>query len=432
MSTLPDQNVSPDQPVPAVAVTELKTPKGQDVWYVQSDVVPLIALSFIFEGGSSQDVAGNSGATMMMTSLLDEGAGPYSSEEYQDKLASRAIQLSFNASNDAISGSLRCLERNVDEAFELLRLALAEPRFDATAIERIRSQIMSILKHQQTDPGSIASKLFTEKAFPGHPYALPTSGFLETIPKIERSELVSVYKRHIGFGRVKIAAAGCLPAERLVALIDKVFGDLPEATPLTSVPKVSIAHLGEQFVSELDIPQSVIRFGLDGVARLDKDFIPAYVFNHILGGGTFTSRLFNEVREKRGLAYNIGTGLHNYRSAAITSGYTATKNESVRECLDVIAEQIEKLKNEGPGTEELQKAKDYLTGSYLLAFDTSSKIAGQLSWLAFEGLGTDYLSKRNQMIRDVSVDDIKRVGARILGEGKFLSVIVGKPEGITK
>lgn len=432
MSPTPSKTDPHNATMAPVAVTSFKTPKGQEVWYVQSDVVPLIALSFIFEGGASQESAHKAGAAQMMTSLLDEGAGPYSSEEFQERLASHAIELSFSASIDSVSGSLRSLEKNAEEAFDLLRLALTSPTFDSVAIERIRSQIIAGLKHQQNDPASISSKLFFEKAFPGHPYAYPISGTLETIPTIHRDDLTVLHRLLFGKGRVKIAAAGSLDPKVLANLIDKVFSDLPSAQPLKAIPQISISNIGKQFISEVDVPQSVIRFGMNGIPRLDKDFIPSYVFNHIFGGGIFSSRLFVEVREKRGLAYSIGTGLSSYRSAAITAGYTATKNERVQECLDVISEQIIKLKNEGVTEDELQKAKDYLTGSYLLAFDTSTKIASRLSGLAFEGLGIDYISNRNQKILDVTQDDIKRVASRILGDGEFLSIIVGKPVNLRK
>jgi zinc protease len=154
------------------------------------------------------------------------------------------------------------------------------------------------------------------------------------------------------------------------------------------------------------------------------------VLNHILGGGAFTSRLFQEVREKRGLAYSVGTSLVSYRAAAMTWGFTATKNERVAECLDVIAAEMARLKTDGPSDDELQKAKDYLTGSYALGFDTSTKIAHQLAQIAFEGLGIDYIARRNALVSAVTQDDIRRAAARILGDGDMLVVIAGRPTGL--
>jgi zinc protease len=174
----------------------------------------------------------------------------------------------------------------------------------------------------------------------------------------------------------------------------------------------------------------VIRFGANGISWRDPGFIPAYVLNHILGGGAFTSRLFQEVREKRGLAYSVGTSLVSYRAAAMTWGYTATKNERVAECLDVIAGEMARLTRDGPTDEELQKAKDYLIGSYALGFDTSTKIAHTLVQIAFEDLGIDYIGRRNALVAAVTQADIHKAAERIFGDGKMLTVIAGRPTGL--
>ena len=196
------------------------------------------------------------------------------------------------------------------------------------------------------------------------------------------------------------------------------------------MPRTTVANRGSRHVVDLDVPQSVIRFGTVGVSWTDPDFIPAYVLNHILGGGAFTSRLFTEVREKRGLAYSVGTSVVSYRAAAMTWGYTATKNERVAECLQVIEGEMARLRDEGPSDEELRKAKDYLAGSYALGFDTSTKIAHQLTQIAFEGLGIDYPARRNDLIAAVTADDIRRAAERVIGDGRLLVAIAGRPDGV--
>ncbi len=430
MTTTDKNNTCAPETEAPVAMKTFRTPGGVDVWRVESDLVPLIALSFTFEGGAAQDPDGKSGTAQMMSRLLDEGAGPYSSDQFQEQLASRAIEMSFSAGPDGLSGSLKTLEKYADEAFELLRLAIAEARFDADAVERVRSQMVAGLRYQQNDPGFVAARRFIAEAFPGHPYGRPVSGTIESVSAVTRDDLLGLYRKIFGRGRVKLAVVGAMDEQRLAGLIDKVFASLPEAKPLTVVPPVTIANLGKQFVVDVDVPQSVIRFGMQGIPILDPDFVPAYVLNHIFGGGTFTSRLFIEVRDKRGLAYNVGTALSSYRTSAITIGYTATKNERVEECLKVIAEETERMKQDGPTDEELAKAKDYLTGSYLLSFDTSTKIASQLNQIAFEGLGADYIAKRNSRVAAVTKEDLRRVARRIFGDGKFLTVVVGRPEGL--
>jgi zinc protease len=250
------------------------------------------------------------------------------------------------------------------------------------------------------------------------------------VAAITRDDLVAMHRSIVARGRAKIAVVGAIDAEHLGVLLDKVFGSLPEAAPLKVVEATSLNQRGSRFVVDLDVPQSVIRFGTQGVSWRDADFIPAYVLNHMLGGGAFTSRLFQEVREKRGLAYSVGTSLVSYRAAAMTWGYTATKNERVGECLSVIADEMARLKSDGPADEELQKAKDYLTGSYALGFDTSTKIAHTLAQIAFEGLGIDYIARRNALVTAVSQDDVRRAAERTLGDGKMLVVIAGRPTGM--
>jgi zinc protease len=414
-------------PTPVRAVV---SPGGVEAWHVESDVVPLVALAFTFEGGAAQDPPGKAGAMQMLARLLDEGAGPLDSDAFQERLAARAIELHFNAGPDATGGSLKTLLKHAEEAFALLRLALAEPRFDPDAIERVRAQMIASLRYQQNDPGVLATKRFFAEAFPGHPYGNPTSGTVESVSAVTRDDLVALHRTVIARGRVKVAAVGAIGPERLGALLDEVFGTLAEPVPLVAVPPTVMVGRGARHVVDLDVPQSVIRFGMPGVSWRDPDFIPAYVLNHVLGGGAFTSRLFQEVREKRGLAYSVGTSLVSYRAAAMVWGYTATKNERVAECLSVLNDEIARLKSDGPSDEELGKAKDYLTGSYALGFDTSSKIAHQLAQIAFEGLRLDYIAKRNPLVAAVTQDDVKRAAARTLGDGEMLVVVAGRPTGI--
>ncbi len=411
-------------------VKTLVSPGGVEVWHVESNVVPLIAVAFVFEGGSAHDPSDKPGVAQMLARLLDEGAGEYNSDAFQERLAGRAIELSFNAGNDAIGGSLKTLVKHADEAFELLHLALAEPRFDQDAIERVRAQTIAGLRYQQNDPGVMATRRFFEEGFAGHAYGRPTSGTPETVAAITRDDLVKMHQAIITRGRVKVAVVGAIDADRLSVLVDKAFGVLPEAKPLAVIEPVALQQVGSRFVVDLDVPQSVIRFGTQGIAWRDPGFIPAYVLNHILGGGAFTSRLFQEVREKRGLAYSVGTSLVSYRSAAMTWGYTATKNERVGEALQVISEEIMRLKNDGPSDEELQKAKDYLIGSYALGFDTSTKIAHTMVQIAFEGLGVDYIARRNALVASVTQEDIHTAAERIFGNGQMLTVIAGRPTGM--
>ena len=178
------------------------------------------------------------------------------------------------------------------------------------------------------------------------------------------------------------------------------------------------------------MPQATIRFGRPGVERDDPDFMAAVVVNHILGGGAFTARLFREVREKRGLAYSVYSHLQNYDHAAMLVGATSTKNERAAESLAVIEEQIADLAASGPTEEELAKARKFLIGSYALRFDTSTKIAGNLMQLQLEGRPTAYLDQRNKLVAAVDLDAAKRAAKKLLGDGKLLVALAGRPTGM--
>ena len=414
----------------AASVQKIRSPGGIEAWLVEDYAVPLVACDFAFKGGSSQDLAGKAGTASMLGGLLDEGAGHLDADSFHRALDDKAIELSFAAERDGVSGRLKTLSRNIDAAFELLRLAVSAPRLDADAIDRVKSQITAGLKRESKDPDAVVGRVWREAAFPGHPYGLPVRGTLDTLPVIGRADLVDAFETSIARTGLKIAVVGAIDGERLAGLLDKVFGDLPDTGRQRPIADVLLAPGGKPQVVDLDIPQSTIRFGLDGVPRKDPDHMPAVVLNHILGGGVFSARLFREVREKRGLAYSVYSQLANFDHTSIFSGGTSTKNERAKESLDVIEDEIGKLAADGPTEEELVKAKKFLTGSYALRFDTSLKIASQLVHLQMEGFDVSYLDERNGLIEAVTLEDTQRVAKRLFGKGPLLVAMVGRPVGV--
>jgi zinc protease len=416
-------------PSRAATVQKVKTPGGFEVWLVEDYAVPLVAFDFAFKAGAAQDPAGKTGAASMLSGLLDEGAGPYDAEAFHRAMDDLAVEISFHAEHDNFHGQLKTLSRNIDPAFELLRLAVCEPRLDDDAIERVRSQVVAGLKHEIKDPNRVAARAFREDAFPNHPYGRPSQGTLESVPTIMRDDLAAMHRNLLARDIIKIAAVGAIDATRLAALVDKTFGALPAKAQLVPVPDVT-PIAGKKRVLDVDVPQSTIRFGLPGIARHDPDFMIGVVVNHILGGGVFSARLFKEVREKRGLAYSVHSQLSAHDHAALFSGGTSTKNERAAESLSVIEEEIAKLVADGPTEDELDKAKKYLIGSYVLRFDSSTKIAGNLVSLQTDGLPVEFLDRRNEMIAAVTMDDMRRVAKRLFDGKQLLVTVAGRPEGM--
>lgn len=411
-------------------IRPIETPLGVRAWLVEDQSAPLVALRFAFRGGAAQDPAGKAGLANMMSGLLDEGAGALDSSAFHERLDEFAVELSFDADRDSLGGALRTLTRHRDEAFEMLRLALVEPRFDEDAIERIRAQIVAGLKHEAKDPDSIVGRAFAEAAFPGHPYGKTVNGSLDSVPGLSRADILALKQNLIARDNLVIGIVGAIDDTAAAAALDLIFGALPAKADLARTPTVAPARIGEIIVSQLDIPQTALRFGRGGIARKDEDFIPAMVVNHIFGGGTFQSRLFKEVREKRGLAYSVSSSLVANDHAALLFGGTSTKNERAGEALGVIREQITSLATEGPSDEEIEKAKKYITGSYPLRFDSSTKIAGQLVHMQLDELGLDWMQRRNSLVNAVSRADVTRTAHRLFGDGALLVAAVGRPQGL--
>jgi zinc protease len=413
----------------AQRIRRLITPLGIEAWLIEEHAVPLVAVEFSFDGGASQDPAGRSGAVRLMAGLLDEGAGPYDALAFQERLDEFAVELGFRAGRDRVDGSLKTLVRHQDEAFRMLGLAIAEPRFDADAVERVKAQTLAGLRRAINDPGSRSGDGWHARAFAGHAYAKPVSGTIAEVETADAALMREMANRLLVRRGLKISIVGSISPEAAVAMVDRVFGPLPMGEPLPEMQEAAVSGLDEVEVIPLDIPQSTIRFGMPGLKRKDDDFVAATVLNHILGGGSFTSRLFQEVREKRGLAYSVNSGLYPYQRAGVFYGGTATKNERAKEALDVIRDEIARMAADGPTEDELDKAKRFLIGSYALRFDTSSKIARQLDSMQADDLGIDYSEKRNGLFAAVTMDDMRRVTRRLLADPRMLVTVAGRPVG---
>jgi zinc protease len=409
----------------AAKIQRLVSPGGIEAWFVQDATVPLIAMEYAFGGGATQDPAGKAGVGGMVAGLLDEGSGDLDSKTFHERLERRAIELSFSSTRDNFRGSLRMLKDNKDEAFDLLQMALTSARFDAADVERIRAQILSGLRRETTNPSSLASRKFLEVAFGEHPYGRQANGTLESVPKIDVADMKDYVRRVIAKDSLRIAVVGDVDPDTLGKLLDKTFGGLPAKANLTPVAEVEATKPPQRAFVPLDVPQTVVTFGGPGIRRHDPNFMAAYVVNHILGGGSFSSRLYKEVREKRGLAYSVYESLLWMDRSAIFIGNTGTRADRAGETVDAIEKEIRRIAEEGPTQKELDEAKSYLKGSQMLALDTSSKLAQALLQYQLDKLPIDYIEKRNTIVDAVTLEDAKKAAQRLWGQG-LLTVIVGR------
>jgi zinc protease len=416
-------------PALATNIERIVSPGGIEAWLVHETAVPLITVNFAFAGGGAQDPTGKAGTANLMASLLDEGAGDLDANAFQERLDRKAVQMRISAGRDHIRGTLQTLSENRDEAFDDLRLALTEPRFDAAAVELNRAQILSGLRRQLKSPTDLAALRWWGTAYAGRAYGEPVGGTLETVPKITIDDLKAYQRRVLARDHLSVAIVGDIDAAAAKAMLDRVFGALPAKAQLIARQNEPPQGLGQRINIDLDVPQTVINFGGAGVARSDPDFFAAYIVNHIFGGGTFSSRLSSEIRVKRGLAYSVYDSLLWYDDTAVFFGSTATRADSADEAVELIHKEVRKLAENGPTADELAAAKAYLNSSFVLNLDTSAKVASLLLQLQLDHLGIDYIDARKQKIAAVTLADAKRVAKRLFGGGMLVTV-VGRPAAL--
>lgn len=407
----------------AMDIQEVKSPKGITAWLVEDHTVPIIAIRFVFDGGSTQDPAGKEGLVNLMTGLFDEGADELDSEAFQIKLDDVGAEMGFEAGRDGTYGSMRTLAERKDAAFDLLRLAVTKPRFDQAPIDRIRSQILSGIIAGENDPGTIAQTKWAEAIYGTHPYSRSDQGTKQSLAAITPDDLKAFHKANFARDGLHVAVVGDIDAETLKQKLDALFGDLPEKQTLNPVADIE-PKLGQQLEVNYDLPQTSLQLAYPGVKRDAPDFFAAVLMNEILGGGTFTSRLFDEVREKRGLAYSVSSDLIDQKHADALLVTTATRSDRAAETLGVVREVVKHMAEVGPTEEELEATKKYMVGAYAINnLDSSSAIAATLVELQLDKLGIDYMQRRGALINAVTLDQVKAAAKKLLSAEPAIMVV---------
>ena len=412
-----------------VEIAEITTPGGLKAWLVEDHSIPFVALELRFRGGASLDAPDARGATNLMVALLEEGAAERDARAFAQATEELAARFGYSTSDDAVSVSARFLTESRAASVDLLRDSLVAPRFDEDAIERVRAQVLAGLRSDETDPRDIASREAARLIYGDHPYGSKQEGTPESVAALTRDDLVAAHRAALSRDRVYISAVGDITAEELGVLLDHLLGDLPE----TGAPLPERADLtlpGGVKVVEFETPQSVALFAQPGIDRHHPDFFAAFILNHILGGGGFESRLMAEVREKRGLTYGVYSYIADKDAAEIWAGSVASANDRVAEAIDVIRAEWTRLRDEGVTAEELENAKTYLTGAYPLRFDGNGTIASIAVGMQVDGLPVEYIANRNEMIEEITLEEINRVAREWLDPDRLTFVVVGQPEGV--
>ncbi|MGE3929195.1 MAG: M16 family metallopeptidase [Hyphomonadaceae bacterium] len=412
----------------AVDVQRVVSPGGVEAWLVSDSTVPMIVVRAYWRGGAATEPQGLIGLTSVMTEMLTEGAGDLDANAFKERMEELNASLGFSSGWDGVAMNLTTLSENRDAAFEMARLALIEPRFDAPPLERIKRQLLVGIRQRETNPAYIANLALDEALYPGHPYARRTQR--ADVDAITRGALVERRALMLPRDRMQITVVGDIDAATLGRLVDSTFGALPASSALPEAPQASLQAPTPLIVRELPQPQSLILFSAPGIQDEDPDWIPLAVANYILGGGGFSSRLMAEVREARGLVYGIGTSPSVRDLVATLRGSAQTENSDVAEAIATTRAEIARLYNEGATQEEVDDAITYLTGSFALDLDSNVKIASVVFGYQTAGRDIDYINQRNARIAAVTRDDVNRVIRRLFNPDNFTFVVVGQPEGL--
>jgi zinc protease len=417
-------------PAQAIDIQSVTSPGGVTAWLIEDHSNPLISLAFGFKGGASGDPAGKEGLATFISGMLDEGAGGIPSADFQKRLAAHGIEFGFDASLDSFTGALRFLTADRDLACDLLGLALTKPRFDEEPVARMRSQFISSAAEDERDPQAIAGRALNGILFAGHPYARRTDGTPQSLAAITVADLKGFVARNFVRDRLNVAVVGDVTPDQLKPLLDKAFGALPAGGPPIAVKEAKVDGQGGLAFIERDLPQTILLFGAPGIKREDPQFFAAYLVNYTLGGGGFSSRLMREVREKRGLAYGIDTDLVTLDHAGAIMGGAQTVAAQAQQVIDLTRAEWAKMQAEGPTQQEIDAAKTYLLGYYAQNFTTTRAAAQTLLGIQLSDLGIDYVTRREQEISAVTLDQAKAAAKRLFDPAKMVVVAVGQKDGL--
>ncbi|MER5173134.1 M16 family metallopeptidase [Thioclava kandeliae] len=416
-------------PARALDIQQVTSEGGIKAWLVEAHDIPFTALRISFKGGASLDAPNKRGEINLMTATLEEGAGDMSAQDFAAAEEGLAANFGFDVGDDTLTISARMLSENRDQAVDLLRQALINPRFDQSAVDRVRGQVQAIIASNAQDPNALASKTFAHEAFGDHPYGSSINGTADSVAALTREDMFDAKARVMAKDRMVVSAVGDITAAQLGPMLDHLLGDLP-ATGADMPAPAKLALTGGTTVVDFDTPQSVVVFGQAGIGMDDPDFFAAFVLNQILGAGGFSSRLMDEVREKRGLTYGIYTYLVDQDLAKTWQGGFSSANDKTAEAIEVVKDQWAKAATGDITDKELTDAKTYLTGAYPLRFDGNGQIAGILAGMQLSDMPADYINTRNAKIDAVTKDDVARVAKRLLKADDLRFVVVGKPTGL--
>lgn len=406
-------------------VESWQTSGGARVMYVHAPDLPIIDVRVVFDAGSARD-GDKPGVATLTNALLAEGAGPWSADELAERIEDMGVKLSNDSLRDMAFVQIRSLTESdaMSVALETLQKVITEPRFESADLERQRQLMLVALSRQEEDPGDVASLRFYRALYRDHPYAHDPLGDPAAVQALTREDVVAFHKRFYVERNAVIAIVGAVDRDAARRIAEDLMGELPAGEHAAPLPEVS-AHEGGRLRLEFDATQTHVRIGVPGMSRLDPDYFPLYVGNHVLGGNGLVSTLSQEVREKRGLSYSVYSYFLPMRAPGPFLMGAQTRNDRANETLEVMRDTLRRFIQQGPSAEDLEAAKRNLTGGFPLRVASNRKIVEYIAMMGFYDYPLDYLDTFVDKVNAVSVDDILGAFRRRIDPDQLVVVTVG-------
>jgi len=410
----------------AVNVHKTILPNGLMLLHSENHNLPIVTVTLIIKSGQIHEPKEKAGLANLTAELLTEGTKSRTSRDISEATDFIGASLDASTGNDYTTVSLSVLKKDVRKGFELFSDILLHPSFPEEELVRKRDLIKGSLKHREDEPSFLAERAFREGIFGEYPYGRLIEGSFETLDKIKREDLIQYYSEYFLPNNSILSVVGDLTFEELNILVSQYLGDWKkDEFTFVAEGKTNIQTKKKVIKIERNLIQSSVIIGNLGISRDNPDYYAVSVMNYIFGGGGFSSRLMQSIREEKGLAYSVHSYFATYKETGSFQAGVQTKNESASTAIDEILKQIERIRNEKVSDQELSDAKAYLTGSFPRRLDTNRKIADFLASVEFFGLGLDYDKKYPDYINAVTQDDVLRVAQKYLTAENYVIVVVG-------
>lgn len=406
--------------IPRRAVLE----NGLIVLTSEQRALPMVTFNLLMEAGSRFESAGREGTANLVARLLTYGTGTRTATQISEALDFIGATLSASCDEETVTVGLTVLKKDLPTGLELLADVLTASTFPQAEIDRQKQSVVASIRAKEEEPGQIAQEKFREALFPNSAYGRPVEGSMESVGGVDRGGLVEFYERYYRPNRAVLAVVGDVSHEEIIGLLGKFLRPWARRDSPTEPPPAPAPGAPGFIRVNKDLTQANILIGHEGVARGHPDYYAIQVMNYILGGGGFSSRLMDSVRNERGLAYSVYSVFDADKYAGSFQLAMQTKNESAGEALRIAMEEVRKIREQGITPEELEAAKDYLTGSFPLRFDTNRRVGAFLTQMEYFGLGLDYMERYADLIRGVSGADVLRVARDHLQPDKWIVVVV--------